>query len=701
MAWDQETEVLIRALSILQRERRGGTTEVAAGLALDFDLLAWHSEIDLPAAYRHRPSARRFRLILIALNELFMTHIELETPKAASATVKTRPYTAVVYIHGIGRQRRNEEISRLLDGLDQYSYGQEPPSEVLRRQKLEIEPRREGEGGDVEYITTMRVLRDEYDEGLPKGHIRIYEAYWSHALAGGYSGLRVLLWLLHRLAGVAWSSFQPWRSQQRLKLSLLHHLFANEKEKSKYDDFKKLETLYKDFENWGARRSYKRGSFLQFVRYIRARDSASRSASVTGYFHQFHKHLSRQLERYGWRHSFKIIPEIIEYICFRLKGGPRKGVLSMAYRWRRAFRLRQFLVVFLDITIVLAMADIAYMFLSIGWGSFFAGSEVSMTFGADFDQNYLDLIRNTLFASLALLFLAIAYRVYRFFSMVLADVMFWTTSDEKDERYHKREHIISQTEGIIKHVLSDPNCRRVIVVAHSLGSAIAFETLVRIGRKRRARANGTMPASLERASLITDLVTIGSPIDVISWLFEARPSTYHRYNRILEVRRGSTDDDPFMSGKSIRWVNVSDPSDPISSTTYSVRGEISRQSSVYEWQTASRHVAFPLEAHSGYFISHDVLNLLFSVCVTRTSASRRSWRKAPRVSRFLREYGARICWALCASCVWTAPVHEVAKQLGLNQLSNVAGLAFVGAAALVCTLVLLGRWADRKWPMTI
>ena len=34
-------------------------------------------------------------------------------------------HTAIVYFHGIGTQRRHEEISRLLDAIDQYSRTQD------------------------------------------------------------------------------------------------------------------------------------------------------------------------------------------------------------------------------------------------------------------------------------------------------------------------------------------------------------------------------------------------------------------------------------------------------------------------------------------------------------------------------------------------------------------------------------------------
>ena len=34
----------------------------------------------------------------------------------------SKHYTAVIYVHGMGSQRRNEEVSNLIDQLDNFSY---------------------------------------------------------------------------------------------------------------------------------------------------------------------------------------------------------------------------------------------------------------------------------------------------------------------------------------------------------------------------------------------------------------------------------------------------------------------------------------------------------------------------------------------------------------------------------------------------
>jgi hypothetical protein len=306
------------------------------------------------------------------------------------------------------------------------------------------------------------------------------------------------------------------------------------------------------------------------------------------------------------------------------------------------------------------------------------------------------------YAVVSVILLVILAYANVFLSMYVSDVMFWTTSDEKDSRYRKREDILRTTSLTVRHVPADPRCKRVVIVAHSLGSAIAYETLLGLGRAKRARqGRSDLSISLSALSKVTDFVTLGSPIQLISTLFERRTSQYHRYNRIADARRASTDDDPFLRGKGIRWVNVSDPADPISSGIFSVRGRLPNNPAIYEWRTASGHVSMPLSAHSGYFRSKDVLNLLFSVCITRQSASRSEWHAAPVTSKFLRMRGGQIAWLLCAAAVWALPIYLCAEAVGYATVSAASaaagGMVMVGLTGLVA----FGRLADRLWPLQI
>ena len=116
------------------------------------------------------------------------------------------------------------------------------------------------------------------------------------------------------------------------------------------------------------------------------------------------------------------------------------------------------------------------------------------------------------------------------------------------------------------HVLEDEACGRVIVVAHSLGTAVAMDTLLRLGRYNRARdrenpMEGPLPLEKLRC-----FVTMGSPIDKIHYFFESYRSSYHRYVRVVEALRGDISTAPFAKNRKphIHWINVWDRGDAIS-----------------------------------------------------------------------------------------------------------------------------------------
>src|SRR5262249_12071333 len=70
----------------------------------------------------------------------------------------------------------------------------------------------------------------------------------------------------------------------------------------------------------------------------------------------------------------------------------------------------------------------------------------------------------------------------RFIKVYLGDVQFWCTYEETDEKHVKRRAILDEATVMLEHVLRDERCARVVVVAHSLGTAIAMDALLQLGR---------------------------------------------------------------------------------------------------------------------------------------------------------------------------------------------------------------------------
>ncbi|MEV4314196.1 hypothetical protein [Actinocrispum sp. NPDC049592] len=94
--------------------------------------------------------------------------------------------------------------------------------------------------------------------------------------------------------------------------------------------------------------------------------------------------------------------------------------------------------------------------------------------------------------------------------------------------------------GAIDAAAAD-GCTRIIVIAHSLGTVIAYHGLTGC-----VRAEDGAPITPSARSLVTDLVTIGSPLEKVRWLW---PSTM------------TTD---VVLAETLRWHNIRDRLDVVS-----------------------------------------------------------------------------------------------------------------------------------------
>lgn len=159
----------------------------------------------------------------------------------------------------------------------------------------------------------------------------------------------------------------------------------------------------------------------------------------------------------------------------------------------------------------------------------------------------------------------------------LGDVTIYTTSDVKAEHFEVRKNIL---DGAVKKVewlmqSTQPSYGRIVLVGHSLGSVIAYDTLNRVNNRMNI---GTIPAELK--TKIRGLVTFGSPLDKIAFFFRERAE------RDDYVRKQMLDQLHSFKAKSwtpgweppvpvsnhiqafldahTRWINFWDEKDPIS-----------------------------------------------------------------------------------------------------------------------------------------
>ena len=156
----------------------------------------------------------------------------------------------------------------------------------------------------------------------------------------------------------------------------------------------------------------------------------------------------------------------------------------------------------------------------------------------------------------------------------LGDVAIYTTTDAKSRFFDIRRKILTESHKLVESLLAGDTYDRVIIAGHSLGSAIAYDTL------NRLNLSANLPIAPQSVPLekIGGLITFGSPLDKIAFFFRERASKNEYVRRQIlqqlhsfkakELTFEKDDTEiacnikPKLDG--IRWVNYHDPQDPVS-----------------------------------------------------------------------------------------------------------------------------------------
>lgn len=477
-------------------------------------------------------------------------------------------HTAIVYFHGIGTQRRHEEISRLLDAIDQYSRTQDGATiGYPRGQEVKFEVNRHGKSAPndqpINYIGFHRrvVIPDTGKSQNPfRGAFRLYEGYWSSIIAQGLPARRVLVWLASRSINPIRSMIVPWRSHQRLKLGYLFRLHQEDPKGNKEHNsiYRDLADAYIKFEAWGARRDHKQGQFKQFIgKYLRE-------------------------SRIGKRKDFETVKII-------------------AKRWHKRFLRSQLKILFMTLTLF------AGLFGALSFALYCVEPLISTNV---VDIPFSDKITSMMPAKPETLLVAIMFPIILIGSIIgrkflrghVSDVVFWTAQEGTSELFEQRNEILNKAINALDHVLSNPDCKRVVVIGHSLGSSVAYQALLELWKRRKAIGFSTQEAKARYPyEKISHLITAGSPIETLHYYFELTASKHHRYNRIANDLKGSIEGHPFVIGrtKNIKWINLYAAADPISSKLFSP-GK-SKKPDIEEFEVVSQFEPNVGKAHSGYF----------------------------------------------------------------------------------------------------
>ncbi len=121
----------------------------------------------------------------------------------------------------------------------------------------------------------------------------------------------------------------------------------------------------------------------------------------------------------------------------------------------------------------------------------------------------------------------------RYFVNIMADFIIYLNPDVRSDYYMVRKRILEGAVEEIKTLIGNKEYEQIIIVAYSLGSAIAYDALNFINRQCKP---------IEGIEKIRGLVTLGSPLDKVAFFFHEHPESkefvrgqlleqYHGFNK--------------------------------------------------------------------------------------------------------------------------------------------------------------------------
>ncbi len=517
----------------------------------------------------------------------------------ATSTPRASEYTAVVYFHGIGQQRHYEDMCRLVQRLDEYvssMAGSRTNDPDFRDMRLDTKPRSEPYGGgesedaaDIVYLTT-RVSGG----GRPSQQVRFFEAFWAPEAAEAPGAMEVVAWLARQLGTPLRLLLSPWRSYERLRRGDLVGLCrarrdAGDEQPGLEGLRNKLAGFYSTFQERNERRAHARGTFAEFLEFVR---SKSDDVALIELLHGWHDH-----------HRWREIRNVFAVASLLIGIASGAGLLFLASYW--------------------LLVQFAPYVMRDATGSAWLSPSFS---------NAITLMTAVL----------AAVGGTRFLRGYIGDVQQFVTYEEAEPLFKRRKAIIDSAVRHLRHVMADERCGRIVMVCHSLGTAVAVDALLDLRRFNVARhpADGDPLNGPVRIDKVTHLVTMGSPIDKINYFFAALSSRYRIYDMLVEKMRGDLGTPPFSTtGRKprIHWFNYWDRADLISGPIETVAPDILREQEVDNVRVASYPLPAPVAAHDGYLHHAGVLDDLCRIVF----ADRYSYVRASEEARLSGEKNAR------------------------------------------------------------
>lgn len=579
-------------------------------------------------------------------------------------------FTAVVYFHGIGQQSRYEELSRLLESFDDYAAIQNDTG--LGQLEVHVEPSRSPYSeNNIGFVSL------DYNESA----YRFYEVYWAPLTATGTTGWQVFAWFMRHI-GTPFNILRSrWHSRQRLRRSYLY-MFWQEK----YNDdpnitpLRQLLDYYEDYCDKALRGSSLKGTYEEFVDYLRQKNVDDALLKLTK----------------NW-HDYMQAKEVWNFFVF----------LTMGY-----------LIIIVPLLTVWRSLDYIVR----------AGLLADLMPQTPFEV--------TLYVLVLALLLYLPMLIGKYLKDYGGDVQLWATYEETSDKHEKHEEILKRGITALTHVLNHKDCERVLIVAHSLGTTIAYDTLLAIGRHNRAYiealtndeplpkklkpqaqdfaplpalnsdagSGGGFPSPVElgtseqsdliQTDTIQYFVTMGSPVDKIHYFFESRRGKYRPYELIVDNIRGDMGQEPFTdsTGKpNFRWVNFWQQEDYISGALFTPFHRKLVNSSVKIHNVLVQSYLYPSfgSSHVGYFRHNDVIGFLYEI-IFRTQAEHdeptKLLRETLKEKQSSRSQRIRD-WSLVA--LWALPFAVFFDVVNIPILFWIFSAIFVGTLGFLGVLAVL------------
>lgn len=192
-------------------------------------------------------------------------------------------------------------MCRLVQRLDEYvsaraGSGTNDPDflEMNLDTKPYSEPYRGGDAKDVADVVYLHT--DVSGGGRTSQQVRFFEAFWAPEAAEAPGAMEVVAWLARQLGTPLRLLLSPWRSYERLRRGGLVGLCrdkhdAHDEQPGLEDLRNKLATFYSTFQKRNERRVHPRGTFAEFLEFVR---SKSDDAPLIELLHAWRNHHRRK-----------------------------------------------------------------------------------------------------------------------------------------------------------------------------------------------------------------------------------------------------------------------------------------------------------------------------------------------------------------------------------------------------------------------